>query len=192
MFLLPMTNTFFEGLRDVILDTYDRSYNIKFSRALGIVSEGNILCWKLPGQWSRFKFLTSFEPIIWYSLITTLFVFGLIVTLKEKISLSQLSDNCWKFFSSIFGHKNMDLEKSFVKIVLSILWLFCMTIMLSGFSGVLLRFFMEPLPSVVIDSWDDLYERKEVKILTFELSFMQTNATNKWSINYFHSNYIPL
>ena len=45
--------------------------------------------------------------------------------------------------------------------------------MLCAFSGVLLAFFMEPIPEIVIDSWEDLFKRKEVKITGFHLSFFQ-------------------
>ena len=49
--------------------------------------------------------------------------------------------------------------------------------MLSAFGGVLLPYFMKPVPNVVIDSWADLYHRPGIKVLALEMSFINSYIT---------------
>ena len=158
------------------VETEGRVY--KYSRALGFDSEGHMLSAKLPGVWPMFKFLNSFEPMVWFSLFTALIMLSIIKSIENKSKISEVLDNFWIFFCFLFGNKFFEIEKSILKNVSNILWMFCTVVILSAFSGVLLAFFMKPLPKEVINSWDDLYLRKDVKITAFQLSFIYDYVEN--------------
>ena len=176
MMLVPMSNILYGQHKENMNVDYESDevmdQKFKMSRSLGIISEGNILCWKKSGQWSAFRLFYTFEPFVWYSLLITLLVLTSVKAIHEKKSLSQFSNNFWLFFATSFGHQMFEKQKSIHKNVLYVLWLFCATIMLSAFSGVMLRSFLEPLPDIVIDSWAELFERKDVKITGIQMSFI--------------------
>ena len=178
LILLPMSRSFFDQYKTSMSKFYDNDTSnigsqVKHSRTVGFYSEGNIMCWKKTGQWPGFKFLLSFEPLVWYSLIAALLLLTVIKTITGMKGLSQLGANFWSFFSLSFGVTNSQNKHTIYSTFLTILWLFSITVILSAFSGVLLRFFMEPIPVIVIDSWEDLFQTKELKITGFHLSFIQ-------------------
>ena len=50
-------------------------------------------------------------------------------------------------------------------------WLLSCTVFLSAFSGVLRGFFIQRTPCKCIDSWEQLYERKDLKIITQDMMY---------------------
>ena len=178
LILLPTSSSYFERAREIeFAEVYESDSvgngSFKMSRALGFQSEGHICSWKMPGEWSSYKFVYSFEPIVWYSVIATLIAFAIIKTMEDRKGFRQLSEELWGIFSNPFGNKEFKIENSVIKNMTNILWLFCMTVLMSAFSGVLLRFFMEGIPYVVIDNWDELYNRKDIKIIALQFSFIK-------------------
>ena len=102
-----MSNSFFQQYKDGVSILYENDSILdsqyKYSRALGVQSDGNILCFKKSGQWPGFKFLLSFEPSVWYSLIAALLVLTVVKTITQMNGLNQLGANFWSFFSTSFG-----------------------------------------------------------------------------------------
>jgi hypothetical protein len=147
----------------------------KYSKPLGIISEGHILSAVKPGIWPKLKFFLSFETNVCISLIASLILILLFKALVVK-SLTEFFPNLWELIASMLGRENLKLRKTFKEYTVYSIWLISWTILLSAFSGVMYRSFIEPLPKITIDSWEDLYERNDVRIITPTLSFLANYA----------------
>ena len=112
-----------------------------------------------------FKLFECFEIEIYYTIILSLVVISIAISVQKK-SFREFFSTFWTYLSVIIkGSFELCLDMTFNKILVSI-WLISCTVLLSAFSGQLRELLIKPLPIYWIDSWNDLYEWKDIKIET--------------------------
>ena len=192
--LMPLTSfsTFYlESLLDMV--PYDdnlqegEEYHYRLTRALGFMSDGNILSKKMVKKWPKFRFLNTFYHSVWFIMVITMLFLSCVTTLTrtswssirsnrltKSIStfITIMIENLCQLFGTAFGHSSLSRSTSLLTNVSNISWLMLSIIMLSAFSSVMLPFFMKPMPKEVVNSWEDLYNRKDLKIGLFRWSSM--------------------
>ena len=168
-------------------DGFNESQDIDYrpSRALGFTSDGNILCKKRIKEWPMFRFLTTFYHNTWLMMVITILFVSSVTTLtrtswsairSNRLTKSILTfimmiiESLWKLLGTAFGHSSFSRSTSLLSNVSNTSWLMLSTVMLSAFSSVLLPFFMKPIPKEVVNSWEDLYHRKDLKTAVFRWS----------------------
>ena len=186
---MPLTSSSIFDLENVLaLNPFDDGVNVsqdfdyRPSRALGFTSDGNILCKKMVKPWPMFRFLTTFYHNTWLMMVITILFLSSVTTLSRtnwstirsnRLTKSILTfiimiiQSLWKLLGTAFGHSSFSRSTSLLANVSNTSWLMLSTIMLSAFSSVLLPFFMKPMPKEVVNSWEDLYNRKDLKIAVF-------------------------
>ena len=119
-----------------------------------------------PRSQPLFTYFQCFSPDLW------LFIFALIIVISSIISfneenISKLPENIFNVFI-IFISKSIPnsikMNIKFNKLLIGF-WLLLVMFLSIMFSSFLLDYMIKPIPNEVIDSWDDLYMRSEVKIL---------------------------
>ncbi len=163
--LYPITQFFIEKIEktlDIILKT---------TRNLGIFSEGHVLSAVRPGKRYLFEYFLSFDLKVWINIISALIIFSLIMSLTQR-SFKTIFLNFWLFSSILLSETfpKIRLTKNLTQRIIICFWLLFSTVMLSAFSGVLYGFFVKNIPNDVIDSWNELYSRKEFRITISDLS----------------------
>ena len=137
----------------------------------------NIAYLKLPGTRPVFTFFQCFETSL-YLFMGFMTIFVALVMSRTRLTLQNLLCNIWNIFTIFLSKtisKDLDMSVKQSKIIIGA-WLiveFYLTILCASF---LLDHMNKPIPNRVIDSWDDLYQRKEVKILA-----SKTNALVKFT-----------
>jgi hypothetical protein len=87
-------------------------------------------------------------------------------------SFKKISSNFWYFSSILLSEifpKRM-ITKNLAQRIIICFWLVFCTIILSAISGVSYGFFVKNIPNDFIDSWDELYSRKEFRITISDYS----------------------
>jgi hypothetical protein len=112
---------------------------------------------------------------------------------KEKFSNFMV--NIWRYSSLILSEPYPTIAYRRInqflwqRIILSV-WLLSCTVLLSGFSGVLLGSFMKSLPNNVIDSYAQLFQRNHLKIITTKTNYFYSSLSKEKSFKYFKDNLI--
>lgn len=181
------------GELDILLHPITKSYidiigfdsSAKLSRFVGIISESHFLSKANLGECAKFSYLRSFDTNVWLLTIFILIIISFISQLKV-MSISQFTATLWRYASVLFSEP---IERLFFKklqqklsnrIVLCV-WLLSCTILLSSFSGVLRGFFITRIPHIVIDSWEDLYAIKNMRIYSQSISFLSNYVSESKS-----------
>jgi hypothetical protein len=103
----------------------------------------------------------------------------LVLAYIEK-SFKGFSENLWEYFQIISSEAMPYIPKNSTKRIFLAIWLLACTVLLAGYGGVIREFFIRTIPDDVIETWDQLYKRKDLQIITFEGSviynFAQTEA----------------
>ena len=142
----------------------------KLSNAIGTMVDGQIISVIKSEERDIFEFLISFRIpalIILFAVLIIPITFALI----DK-SFSGFITNIWDLLSVLVSEAIVRIPQSGRKRLLLMLWLLTCTILLSSYSGNLRDNFMKSTSEKAIDSWEDLMERQDLKILTHEYSFI--------------------
>src|SRR5690348_14580276 len=105
----------------------------------------------------------SFEKEVYFAIILSLLIISSITGLYEN-SLKIFFKTVWGYLSVILSdylymRKYISYERSIAGG-----WLLSCTILLAAFSGKLLNNVLKPKEYKMINNWEDLYERKELRI----------------------------
>jgi len=130
-------------------------------------SDGFITSISRPRQRHPFEFILGFEVPVWIALFITMLIIPLSFCVIEK-SFSGYFKNLWNYSYLILSEAIPKMPKCSMKRFVLIFWLLACTVLLSGYSGVLRSLFLRPNPDDVINSMEDLYDRKDMKILALE------------------------
>jgi len=137
------------------------------SRTIGMGSDSYISSISRPRQRNSFEFIYGLEAPVWIALFVTILIIPLSFCVIEK-SFSGYFKNMWNYSYLILSETIPKMPKCSMKRFVLTFWLLGCTVLLSGYSGVLRSLFLRPNPDDVIDSWKDLYDRKDMKILAME------------------------
>jgi len=166
------------GMLNSIIDINQFGYQ---SRAMGVESEGTIASISRPRQRHPFEFVLAFEAPVWITLFITMLLIPLSFCVIEK-TFSGYFRNLWNYSYLILSEAIPKMPKSSMKRFVLTFWLLACTVLLSAYSGVIRDQFIRANPDVVIDSWEDLYDQKDMKIVTIEGSdihhFVLDNQNN--------------
>jgi hypothetical protein len=156
------------------------------SRALSIKIEGLIISLVRPGERNILDFVMGFETPVWILILLSILSIPFAIALIQK-SFSGFFTNLWNYSYLILSEAipRRAITVSTPKQLFLTLLLLSGTVLLAAYSGVLIGFFIRSTPDDLIDSWDDLYQRNELKIVTHEYSFIH-NFVQK------HSNDNPM
>ena len=123
------------------------------------------------GEFHMFKHFESFNMEVYYATIISIIVFSIVIGVYEN-SIKSIFSTLWSYLSILLNQSFIMKNQTRFTFSLSCLWLFACKILLAAYSGMLLTLLMKPLPIYWINSWDDLYEWKDVTIQTMELTEM--------------------
>jgi hypothetical protein len=168
--LYPITQSNMELLKE----TVNHSFTV-FSRPINVITEGHIISAIRPGERNIFEFVFGFETPVWITLFLSMLLLPLTIALIDK-SFSGFFTNLWNYSYLILSESIPRMPKSWAKRTFLSIWLLISIVLLAGYSGVLRDFFIKSIPNDAIDSWEDLYERKELRIATLEVSFIKNFA----------------
>ncbi len=168
--LHPITQSNMELLKETI----NHSFTV-LSRPINFITEGHIISAIRPGERNIFEFIFGFETPVWITLFLSMLLLPLTIAFIDK-SFSGFFTNLWNYSYLILSESIPRMHKSWAKRTFLTVWLLISTVLLAGYSGVLREFFIKSIPNVVIDSWEELYERKELRIATLEVSFIRNFA----------------
>lgn len=163
---LPMTFATFENV--FYSQAYTSYDGFKLSRALGIHIQGNLLGRVESGIWPKFKFFEAYEPQVWLFLLVAFVVMSLLLVNHT----GSVKTAVWMNTILLFGQSTFITRVDRKLFILFFFWMTSTLILSSGLRGLILNFFLQPMPKVVIDSWTDLFHRKEVSIIGLPLSHM--------------------
>jgi hypothetical protein len=172
--LYPFTADFIDLTKDIV-DLSELGYP---SRAMGMISDGDISLISRTRERHPFEFVLGFEAPVWTALFITMLLIPLSFSVIEK-SFTGYFKNLWNYSYLILSEPIPKMPKSSMKRFVLTFWLLACTVLLSAYAGTLRNLFMRGNPDDVIDSWKDLYDRKHIKIFAAEGSaiynFVQTN-----------------
>ena len=116
-----------------------------------------------------YKYFTVFEWIIYFLIFTWILVISLVNALSKR-SLKTFFKTFWIHISQILNDFSLPHKpRKPMETILSAIWLLSCTVLLAAFSGHVRNRQLIPKPVVWIDSWQDLYERKDMIIETSEI-----------------------
>jgi len=177
LLLHPITPSLIEAAEQVV----DTSQIATTTRALGIQSDGYISTIPHIFQRNNFEFVLGFEVPVWIILLLTMLSIPIPLAMAEK-SFSGYFTNLWNYSYLILSETIPKMPKSSIKRFVLTFWLLACTVLLSGYAGVLRQLFMKGVSYDVIDSWEELQFRQDLKIVTMESSvidkFVQTYQDN--------------
>ena len=136
--------------------------------------QGNIAYRIDSGSDVWFKYFHCFSSTVWLFLTLTLLCYSLIYTIYENLSgnLITILDTLWNFFVVVYSKglpKPFETTNNFKRILI-IYWVYLVLIINILFCTYLLDFMVKVIPDIVIDSWDDLFNKNDVKIITMSSS----------------------
>ena len=146
--------------------------NISHTITVDFMDYGSIAYKKYLGT-QQFTIFNFFDDLTWKLILATMVLISILLTLP-RIRVRPLFANCWNI-STLFISNTMPKEldtKALSKQILVFSWLGLVLSFQTLFSSFLLDNMIQPLPYLVIDSWDDLYHRPEVTILVAESNAM--------------------
>jgi hypothetical protein len=153
----------------------DGDVHYKLSKSFGALQQGYIISIKFKEILQAFKFVESFDMFIWIAFILSICLISLFVTIQQN-SIKNYFLYFWQYSALLLSEPittfvyKRDLHFRSNKIILSF-WLLSCTVLLSAFAGVIRVFFIKSIPNNNIDSWEQLYDRKEMRIITLDISF---------------------
>ena len=122
-------------------------------------------CSNLPGQNSLSKQFEAFDVEIYYCIMASLVFISFVISLYKR-SLKSFFTTLWSYASVILSdYYTIRLNKSIDRFISGV-WLITCTILLAAFSGQLREQQMKPQPIFWIDSIEDLWQWKDLKIET--------------------------
>jgi len=163
LFLYPLTARYKELVKDYI-NLNEIGYP---SRAMGVRTEQQVSSISRSRQRHPFEFVLGFRAPVWIALLITMLIIPLSFCMIEK-SFSGYFRNMWNYSYLILSENMPKMPKCSMKRFVLTFWLLACTVLLSGYSGVLRDLFIRANPDDVIDSWKDLYDRKDIKIFAIE------------------------
>ena len=136
------------------------------SKVMDYFDTGSIAYHTLPGVQPMLTYFQCFSTDIW----TLIAINGLFVSLFLTINQNNyrnLLNNIWNIFILMFSksiQKSLNFNQKFNKLVIT-LWLIVVLVLSIHFCNFLLDYLIQTIPDLKIDSWDDLYHRKNITIL---------------------------
>ena len=127
----------------------------------------------ISGHKTTLNFFECFEPDVYYTLLVTLLIITLTVSAINR-NILYFFGYLWKYTSVLLSHSHLININRKSERLLSGLWLMSCTVLLAAFSGLLRNQLLRPDPIYWIDSLQDLYQWKELKIQTFTYTYMST------------------
>ena len=124
-----------------------------------------------------YRAFECFEPEVYYGIIASIIVISFVTSLYKQ-SLKSFFTTFWSYLSIIISDFHSNEKKVIFNKILSGVWLMVCLIFLSAFSGQLREQILRPRTIHWIDSWDDLYEWKDLNIQTFKTSLIKTFSDN--------------
>jgi len=133
-------------------------------------------------KYPTFTYILSFEISVWLTIVLTLLLLGVVLSISKK-SFQHFILHVWQYSAVLLSEPfpNSAYKKSlkyFKTRILLAVWLLACTVFLSAFSGVLRGFFIQKMPCKCIDTWDQLYERKDLKIITVDMMYFARYVDN--------------
>ena len=144
---------------------------IKHTITIDYKEMANIAYLKLPGSQPVFTFFECIEANV-YLLMGLMTILVTLLISRNNFNMLTFFNYLWNIltiFLSKMISKDLDMKSRLSKVIMGA-WLFLefyFTILCGSF---LMEHMNKPIPYRVIDSWDDLYQMKEVKILTSKTS----------------------
>ena len=166
IYLMPfiVTNLF----RDLIPDTLQLSKHIDFTEF------GNIAAVSQPGVDTMFDGNLHFNPIFslnfWILIFLALILLSLLMAFIQKKSnnnsyFKQVLGQMWNLSTVLLSEPFPKIPKTFSMRALIGSWLLLAVVFLGIIGGIFLENMMRNIPDLVINTWNDLYERKDMQII---------------------------
>ena len=114
-----------------------------------------------------FAIFHSFEIEVYLSILSIIIIMSSVVAIHRK-SLKAFFSTLWSYASVILSDYYALKVESTIDRLLTGAWLMACTVLLAGFSGLFRDQLMKAKPILWIDSWEDLFEWKDVEIQTFD------------------------
>ena len=166
-----------------LVEEYLPIFDIIFmSRFIGIISEANIISKVVEGKRDLFEFISGFEYPVWISILISINVIPITFSIIDK-SFSKFAKDLWNLSFILLSEPIQKLPKAEIKRFLTIIWLLSCTVFLSSFAGTLRGFYSKSIPNIGINSWEDLYERNDLRIATSKISYMNNYVENNINNN---------
>ena len=183
----PMTFAVFENI--FYSQSISWTEDFKLTRFLGFHKQGHLLSRIEPGKWPRFKFFDAYELNVWMMILVSFVAVSLLLMTHTR----SIMESIWINMTLILGKGHFRGHINIRLFILFFFWLLSTLILISGLNGLFLRFFVKPIPTVVIDSWTDLFNRKELSIIGLPISYMtnyiDTYIDTEEMARDFHSRY---
>jgi len=155
---------------------------LNVSNTLDVKYDGYIISEPRPGQRDIFEFLNGFQIQVWITLLLTIFFIPLALALVKK-KFSDYFTDLWNYSYLILTEVIPRIPKPSMQRFVITFWLLGCVVLLAGFGGVLRDYFIKKTPDVVIDSWEDLHNRKELTIVVTEGSVIHDFAQKEFKNN---------
>ncbi len=175
--LHPLTASYLK-----IISEYNLEFLGNISRYIDFKEEENIYTLVQTGRREQFKFLNGFDKYVWITILITIFFIPICMAIIEKTFSNYLS-NFWNYSYFILSETIPRIPTNLRKRYILTYWLLSCTILLAAYGGVIKDIFLKPVPDVVVNSWNDLHQRKDLKIVTIEGSVIDNFVSNKGTDN---------
>jgi hypothetical protein len=163
---MPTTSTQLLHYRERILDL---GFDINSSINVGYLELGNIAYKIQSGVKPVFRYFSGFQIQVWVSLLLTVIFLSLLISIIKKSSFLFFA-NLWQNYSILLSKSNpkfFRIKKLWERLITGF-WLLSVMIFSIYFCEVLLDFMLKAKSEVKIDSWDDLSNRNDIKIIVFD------------------------
>lgn len=157
------------------------------SDPVGIITDGNILSELRHESLPLFSFFLAFQPSLWVALFLSLLSLIFVYSFLNEISFKSFFSHLFNFTSVLLSES---LPKSYMhtnsrnRIIVSI-WTVACFILMSALGGVICNFFIRGAQTIFIDSWHDLYLRKNYRI-----GVIVPSLTYNYIVNHTNDDYI--
>ena len=136
---------------------------IKLTPYTNYGDNSRILATTKRGQFHMFKHFECFNIEVYYFIILSVVFISCAISGHKK-SIKLVLETFWTYLSVILhGSSDIDMRTG---LVIPYTWLLSCTVLLTAFSGELLKFLIKARPIYWINSWDDLFEWKHLRIQT--------------------------
>jgi len=154
----------------------------EYSNPIGEMSE-HIASVTKPGVRSEFMYLLSYEPEVWFALITTLLCIALIMSIMRG-SIKTFFSTLWQFSTILLSDvMTKSFNKPYEKMIVCIWLLMGGIVLFSAFTGCIYGFMIKKPPIQKIDSFDDLHlQWKDKQIIALDngpfVDFVQNDKSD--------------
>ena len=179
IYLMPLIVT--DSLRDLIPDTLQLSKHIDFTQF------GNIAAVSQPGVDTMFDGKLHFNPIfslnVWIIILLVLILLSLLMAFIQKKSnnnsyFKQVLGQMWNLSTVLLSEPFPKIPKTFSMRALIGSWLLLAVVLLGIIGGIFRENMIRNIPDLVINTWNDLYERKDMQIICIVFSKCHLNSNN--------------